>query len=79
MYLIVKTGMVINVWCVEREEGDVDVEDWVACETCSGWIHSSTRPPIFLSQRPDFHCQFLCVLKVCVLCLESFIVAVNVV
>ena len=26
-------------------EDDVDVEDWVACETCSGWIHSKCIPP----------------------------------
>ena len=24
----------------EREEDDVDIEDWVACEMCSQWIHS---------------------------------------
>ena len=26
--------------CVEKEEDDVDIEDWVACEMCSQWIHS---------------------------------------
>ena len=45
MYLIVKTAkerMVINVVCVEIEEDDVDVEDWVACETC--YIPSAFHP-----------------------------------
>ena len=26
--------------CGESEEDDVDIEDWVACEMCSQWIHS---------------------------------------
>ena len=32
--------------CGEREEDDVDIEDWVACEICSLWIHLSSYPPI---------------------------------
>ena len=30
--------------CGEREEDDVDIEDWVACEMCSQWIHSKFIP-----------------------------------
>ena len=33
--------------CGEREEDDVDIEDWVACEMCSQWIILHT----------DFHCR----------------------
>ena len=45
--------------CGEKEEDDVDIEDWVACEMCSQWIHSKCIP----SNRPysishaDFHCH----------------------
>ena len=30
--------------CGEKEEDDVDIEDWVACEMCSQWIHSKCIP-----------------------------------
>ena len=30
--------------CGEREEDDEDIEDWVACEMCSQWIHSKCIP-----------------------------------
>ena len=44
--------------CGEKEEDDVDIEDWVACEMCSQWIHSKCIP----SNHPypshaDFHCH----------------------
>ena len=32
--------------CGEKEEDDVDIEDWVACEMCSQWIHSKCINPI---------------------------------
>ena len=32
------------VVCGEKEEDDVDIEDWVACEMCSQWIHSKCIP-----------------------------------
>ena len=32
--------------CGEKEEDDVDIEDWVACEMCSQWIHSKCTPII---------------------------------
>ena len=34
------------VCCGERKEDDVDIEDWVACEMCSQWIHSKFIPSI---------------------------------
>ena len=43
----------------EREEDDVDIEDWVACEMCSQWIHSKCIPsnhPYSISHA-DFHCH----------------------
>ena len=43
--------------CGEREEDDVDIEDWVACEMCSQWIHSKFIPsnhPHSISHA-DFH------------------------
>ena len=45
--------------CGEREEDDVDVEDWVACESCSGWIHSKCIPPDhpYLIADADFYCH----------------------
>ena len=45
--------------CGEREEDDVDIEDWVACELCSQWIHSKCIPsnhPYSISHA-DFHCR----------------------
>ena len=45
--------------CGEREEDDVDIEDWVACEMCSQWIHSKFIPsnhPYSISHA-DFHCH----------------------
>ena len=45
--------------CGEREEDDVDIEDWVACEMCSQWIHSKCIPsnhPYSISHA-DFHCH----------------------
>ena len=39
--------------CGEREEDDVDIEEWVACEMCSQWIHSKFIPsnhPYSISQ-----------------------------
>ena len=50
---------IISVWCGEREEDDVDIEDWVACEMCSQWIHSKCIPsnhPYSISHA-DFHCH----------------------
>ena len=47
--------------CGEREEDDVDIEDWVACEMCSQWIHSKFIPsnhPYSISHA-DFHC-YIC-------------------
>ena len=43
--------------CGEKEEDDVDIEDWVACEMCSQWIHSKCIPsnhPYSISHA-DFH------------------------
>ena len=45
--------------CGEKEEDDVDIEDWVACEMCSQWIHSKCTPsnhPYSISHA-DFHCH----------------------
>ena len=45
--------------CGEKEEDDVDIEDWVACEMCSQWIHSKCIPsnyPYSISHA-DFHCH----------------------
>ena len=45
--------------CGEREEDDLDIEDWVACEMCSQWIHSKFIPsnhPYSISHA-DFHCH----------------------
>ena len=45
--------------CGEKEEDDVDIEDWVACEMCSQWIHSKCIPsnhPYCISHA-DFHCH----------------------
>ena len=47
------------VVCVVKEEDDVDIEDWVACEMCSQWIHSKCIPsnhPYSISHA-DFHCH----------------------
>ena len=47
--------------CGEKEEDDVDIEDWVACEMCSQWIHSKCIPsnhPYSISHA-DFHC-YIC-------------------
>ena len=47
------------VVCGEKEEDDVDIEDWVACEMCSQWIHSKCIPsnhPYSISHA-DFHCH----------------------
>ena len=43
--------------CGERED-DVDVEDWVACEICSVWIHSNCIPPDhpYSISDADFYC-----------------------
>ena len=30
--------------CGEKEDDNVDIEDWVACEVCSQWIHSKCIP-----------------------------------
>ena len=30
--------------CMVCGEDDVDIEDWVACEMCSQWIHSKCIP-----------------------------------
>ena len=48
--------------CGEKEEDDVDIEDWVACEMCSQWIHSKCIPsnqPYSISHA-DFHCHIIC-------------------
>ena len=45
--------------CGEKEEDNVDIEDWVACEMCSQWIHSKCIPsnhPYSISHA-DFHCH----------------------
>ena len=44
--------------CGEKEENDVDIEDWMACEMCSQWIHSKCIPsnPYSLSHAV-FHCH----------------------
>ena len=45
--------------CGEKEEDDVDIEDWVACEMYSQWIHSKCIPsnhPYSISHA-DFHCH----------------------
>ena len=45
--------------CEEKEEDNVDIEDWVACEMCSQWIHSKCIPshhPYSISHA-DFHCH----------------------
>ena len=45
--------------CGEKEEDDVDIEDWVACEMCSQWIYSKCIPsnhPYSISHA-DFHCH----------------------
>ena len=45
--------------CGEKEEDDVDIEDWVPCEMCSQWIHSKCIPsnhPYSISHA-DFHLQ----------------------
>ena len=45
--------------CGEKEEDDVDIEDWVACEMCSQWIHSKCIPsthPYSISHT-GFHCH----------------------
>ena len=44
--------------CGEKEEDDVDIEDWVACEMCSQWIHSKipSNHPYSISHA-DFHCH----------------------
>ena len=45
--------------CGEKEEDDVDIEDWVACEMCSQWIHYKCVPsnhPYSISHA-DFHCH----------------------
>ena len=42
--------------CGEKEEDDVDIEDWVACEMCSQWIHSKCNHPYSISHA-DFHCH----------------------
>ena len=59
-----RVGM-ISVWlCGEREEDDVDIEDWVACEMCSQWIHSKCIPsnhPYSISHA-DFHCHTVAIL-----------------
>ena len=50
--------------CGEKEEDDVDVEDWVACEMCSQWIYSKCIPsthPYSIS-HVDFHCH-ICLQK----------------
>ena len=47
------------VVCGEKKEDDVDIEDWVACEMCSQWIHSKCIPsnhPYSISHA-DFHCH----------------------
>ena len=30
--------------CHGTEDNDIDVEDYVACETCSQWIHAKCIP-----------------------------------
>ena len=37
--------------CGEKEEDDVDIEDWVACEMCSQWIHSKCIPSNHITCR----------------------------
>ena len=53
-----RVGMMCSV-CGEKEEDDVDIEDWVACEMCSQWIYSKCIPsnhPYSISHA-DFHCH----------------------
>ena len=54
-----RVGMIKCVVCGEKEEDDVNIEDWVACEMCSQWIHSKCIPsnhPYSISHA-DFHCH----------------------
>ena len=37
------------VVCGQKEEDDKEVEDWVACEACSQWIHAAKCIPVFLA------------------------------
>ena len=41
--------------CGVKEEDDADIEDWVACEMCSQWIHSTNHP--YSISHADFHCH----------------------
>ena len=45
--------------CGEKEKDDVDIEDWVACEMCSQWIHSKCIPSnhLYSISHADFHCH----------------------
>ena len=47
--------------CGEKEEDDVDIEDWVACEMCSQWIQ---YPPII---HTLYHMQTF----IAIICLHS--------
>ena len=56
---ILRTGRDKCMVCGEKEEDDVDIEEWVACEMCSQWIHSKCIPsnhPYSISHA-DFHCH----------------------
>ena len=37
--------------CGEKEEDDVDIEDWVACEMCSQWIHTLQSSILYITCR----------------------------
>ena len=45
--------------CGQKEDDDKEVEDWVACEACSQWIHAKCIPVDhpFSLEDPDFYCH----------------------
>ena len=49
--------------CGEKEEDDVDIEDWVACEMCSQWIHSKCIPSNII--HTVYHMQTFIAIFVC--------------
>ena len=39
-----KTRTVVSENCMVCSQKDDEVEDWVACEACSQWIHAKCIP-----------------------------------
>ena len=58
-----KTRTIVTTTCQRivcgQKEDDEEVEDWVACEACSQWIHAKCIPVDhpFSLEDPDFYCH----------------------